>query len=142
MPKRMAEGKPLTMSIREDNVDEVRIKRGKVDSLSLYEVTEAELQELETGGQDNLLLNFAVFLISTATSFFISLLTTEIKSVKTFCVFVIVTIVGFVVGTLLMILWIRTRKSKASIINRIKDRMPKENPTDMNARQSDAVAKE
>lgn len=129
------------MNTREDNVDNVRIKRGKVDSLSLYEVTEAELQELANGGPDSFLLNFSISLISTALSFFISLLTTDIKSVRTFCVFVIVTILGLVGGVILLILWGRTRRSRTHIIRRIEERMPKENPVDLNAQQSDAVNK-
>lgn len=129
------------MNASEDNVDNVRIKRGKVDSLSLYEVTEGELQELETGGPDSPFLNFAIFLISTAVSFLISLLTTDIKSNRTFCVFVIVAVIGMVGGIILLMLWNRARKSKASIIMKIKDRMPKDNPTDLDAQQQDAVNK-
>ena len=61
----VVEGESLIMNPKkEDNIDDVKIKRGKVDSLSLYEVTDSELQVLEEGGQDNLFLNFAVFLFT------------------------------------------------------------------------------
>jgi len=129
------------MSSQEDNIEHIHVKRAKVDSLSLYEVTESELHELERGGQDDVMLNIAIFLLSTAISFFISLLTTSIPSLKTYCVFVVVTIVGAVGAVILLVLWNRTRKSKALIVQQIKDRMPNDNPTDNDAQKPDAVDK-
>lgn len=137
----MAKGEHLIMAPQEDNVESVKVRRGKFDSLSLYEVTESELQELECGGQDDVMLNVGIFLLSTAISFLISLLTTKIESLKTYCVFVLIAIVGFVGSVILLILWNRTRKSRAAIVKRIKDRMPSDTPTDRNAQQTDAVDK-
>lgn len=138
----MVEGESLTVNPRkEDNFEDVKIKRGKVDSLSLYEVTESELGDLETGGQDNLFLNFAILLLTAAIAFLISLLTVEMPSTQVFCIFVIITVIGFIGGAILMLLWNRSRKSKKAIIQGIKDRMPKENGTDLNAEQIDAVQK-
>jgi len=113
-----------------EGVDQLRIIRGKVDSLSLYEVTDSELNELERGGPDSLFLNLAVFLLSTAVSFLVALLTTDIKSVKTYCTFTVVTAVGFVGGIILGLLWLRTKTSRALVIRNIKARMPKDDPVD------------
>ncbi|MEN6371838.1 MAG: hypothetical protein ABFD64_07465 [Armatimonadota bacterium] len=114
-----------------EGVDNFRIFRGKVDSLSLYEVTDSELNELERGGPDSLYLNFAILLFSTAVSFLISIITTDIKSMKTYCIFTVVTAVGFVGGIILGILWLRTRTSRALVIHNIRARMPKDNPVDI-----------
>jgi hypothetical protein len=130
------------MATQEDSGISVPVKRGKFDSLSLYDVTESELTELGRGGSDSILLNFAIFLLSTAISFLVALLTTEIKSVKTFCVFVIVTIFGFVGGLILLILWGKSRRSVSGIVKTIRARMPNENPIDKDAEQTDAVSRE
>lgn len=121
--------------------EQVRVRRGKVDSLSLYEVTEAELQDLERGGPASLYFNFSIFLLSTAVSFIVALLTTKIESTKTFCVFVLVALVGFVGGGILLLIWNKSRQVTGEIITRIKDRMPKENPKDLDAQEKYAVDK-
>ena len=130
------------MNTQQDSgIESVAVRRAKVDSLSLYEVTESELQDLERGGPAHLFLNLAIFLLSTAISFLIAVLSTEIKSTRTFCVFVIVTVLGFIGGGVLLLIWNRSRQATAEIIKRIKGRMPGEDPVDMDAQQEDAVDK-
>ncbi len=131
----------MNLQQQDSGLDSVKVRRGKVDSLSLYEVTESELQDLERGGPASLFLNFAIFLLSTAISFLVALLSTDIKSTKIFIVFVLVTLVGFVGGGILLLIWNRSRQSTKEIIQRIKDRMPKEYPTDLDAQQKDSVDK-
>jgi len=131
----------MNVQQQDSGFDSVKVRRGKVDSLSLYEVTESELQDLERGGPASLFLNFAIFLLSTAISFLVALLSTDIKSTKIFIVFVLVTLVGFVGGGILLLIWNRSRQSTKEIIQRIKDRMPKEYPTDLDAQQKDSVDK-
>ena len=55
----------------------IPVRRGRVDSIDLYEVTEDELQELERGGEASNYLNFALALSSIAVSFSIALGTTN-----------------------------------------------------------------
>lgn len=117
----------------------LRIRWGKVDSLSLYEVTEDELETLSTGGPASLLLNFGLSLLSIALSFLVTLLSTEIKSERTFMVFVLVSIVGFVGAAILLLMWNRNRQSISTIVQRIRRRMPTEMPNDEDAQQADAV---
>jgi hypothetical protein len=102
----------------------LRIKRGKVDSLSLYEITDYELGILERGTPAGLFFNFAVFLLSSAISFLTALLTTEIKSSRTYTLFLLITIVGFVVGAILLALWYKQRQSTSDLISQIKSRIP------------------
>jgi hypothetical protein len=105
---------------------DLRIRRGKVDSLSLYEITESELETLERGSPSSLLFNLSVALISTSCSFFISLMSAEITSDRTFMVFVVIVVVGGVAGFVLGLLWWRTRQDVGEIILRIKKRIPSE----------------
>lgn len=107
-----------------------KIKRGRVDSLSLYEITEHELNVLENGSPSSLLLNFSLVLLPTATSFLITLLTTTIQSDRMFSVFVMLVICGYISGLILLILWWRNRKSITGIVSRIRDRIPQEEQTE------------
>ena len=124
----------------EDSGNSVPVRRGKVDLIVLYEVTEHELELLKSGSPTGLLLNFAIFAISIAVAFFITLLTTTISSDRVFIVFVIITAVGMLAGLILFVLWLRLRKSISNTVRTIKDRVPK----DANDRSPDpdAVIKE
>ena len=113
-----------------------RIRRGKVDSLSLYEITDHELDILERGSPASLYLNFGIFLLSLSASFLIALLTTTVESQRTFTVFVVVTVIGGLAGVVLMSLWWRTRQSASTVIAQIRSRIPDEsNPEGTGGRQ-------
>ena len=107
-----------------------KIRRGRVDSLSLYEITEHELVTLENGSPSSLYLNFSLLLLTTATSFLISLLTTTIESDRTYAIFVILVVVGYVLGVLLGIIWWRTKQSVSVITKRIRSRIPPEDQSE------------
>ena len=144
----MAEEEALMNTKNEHSGDKpFKIKRGRVDSLSLYEITEHELVTLENGSPSSLYLNFSLLLLTTATSFLISLLTTTIESDRTYFTFVILVVVGYVLGILLGIIWWRTRQSVSEITKRIRSRIPPEEqaeaegPTDQeSASESEAAA--
>lgn len=102
------------------------IRRARLDKLTIFDVTEAELETLERGTPVSLYLNLAVFVLSTATSFFIALATTKIESVRTFAVFVIIIVVGYLAGVTFMLLWFFTRKSVQSVVQEIRKRLPPE----------------
>jgi len=103
---------------------QVKIVRGRVDSLSLYEVTDNELKTLELGSPGSIYLNFSIFLTSIGLSFLISLLTVKIDSVKIYSTFLVFAVLGLVLGLILFILWWRQRKEVAEVISTIKSRMP------------------
>lgn len=100
-----------------------RIKRGRFDSLNLYEITDDELRSLEEGSPSSLHLNFAIALLSTAASFVATLATAEVKSELAMFVFVAIIVVGFAMGGFLMLHWWRTRRSISEIVARIKRRL-------------------
>jgi hypothetical protein len=95
-----------------------------LDQLTIYDVTEAELEILERGSPDSLYLNFAIALLSTAVSFSAALATTTIPSDRTFQVFVILTTLGWVAGIVLLSLWFRTRQSVSAVAAAIRKRLP------------------
>ena|ERR1700722_1682740 len=102
------------------------IRRARIDRLNIYELSESELNILERGSPESLFMNFAIFLLSSAVSLLISLLTTKIESNRTFNVFVIGTILGFIRGFLLLALWGWYRRSRLTIFEQIRRRMPPE----------------
>ena len=80
-------------------------------------------------------MNFAIFLISTALTLVIALLTTNVKSNLTFVIFVVLTVVGFLAGTLLLVLWYRNNKSIYKLVNTIRKRLPREEIPKMRRRK-------
>jgi hypothetical protein len=69
-------------------------------------------------------LNFAIFLLSVAPSFVVSLLTTKIESDRVFYIFVVVAAVAAVLGAFFLVAWRRNRQSIASVVAAIRNRMP------------------
>ena len=113
----MAKGKKVT----EHLLPEVR--RARFDRLTIYEVSEEELDILAQGSVESTLFNFAVFTASVFVSFLVSLLSTTIPSERTFTVFVVITAISGLASSLLFVVWLRTRRSVRAIIQRIRDRL-------------------
>ncbi len=101
----------------------VEIRRGRVDSLSIFEITEAELDSLAKGSPGSIFLNFGIFLLSVGTSFLATLLTVEIASLFKFAVFVVLATVGLVGGAFLLLLWRRLRHEVEDVVSKIRDRV-------------------
>ena len=102
---------------------EPRIRRARVDSLDLYEITEDELNTLDHGSPESLFLLFASNLITIAISFFIALTTTKIESDRTYIFYVIVTVLTFICGLFLITLWFIKHRSSTSVCKKIRKRM-------------------
>ncbi|MCX7637780.1 MAG: hypothetical protein N2044_08055 [Cyclobacteriaceae bacterium] len=101
-----------------------KIKRGRVDSLSIFEIREDELNTIEKGSTTSLYLNFSIFLLSVAVSFLIALLTSDFKDkILTFTIFCVVTTVGFIIGLVLLIMWLRQKDDFKEVIENIRQRM-------------------
>lgn len=102
----------------------LKIRRGAIESLTIHEVSDSELTLLERGSPESLFLTFGTLLLSTAVSFSVTLKTTSIDSRYTFDVFVAITVVSYVAGTICMALWWRNRQTVADIIKQIRARLP------------------
>ena len=74
------------------------IRRGRYNRLTIYEVEAAELELIERGGPDSLLLNFAVALLSVAVSLAATLATSSIDSDRVFQFFCVVMVLCFILG--------------------------------------------
>ncbi|MCU0427006.1 MAG: hypothetical protein MUF71_15415 [Candidatus Kapabacteria bacterium] len=113
------------ISAQENSSGEIhpQIKRARVDSLIIYDVTEGELETIERGSPSSLYLNISIALLSIAISFLITLLTFDFKDkIYLFIVFVLVTIVGICLGVILFIVWWRTKNDVDIVLKKIKER--------------------
>lgn len=107
----------------EKSSDEISVTRGRLGSISVYDVTSDELDILEHGSPNSTYLNFAIALIPTGISFFISIFSTKIEDIKIYNVFWIVALVCTLGGLVLLGVWWKTNKASQSVIQRIKDRI-------------------
>jgi len=126
--QRMAQEKPVSTAPKDPSGEKpLRIRRGRVDSVDLYEIKESELDLLEKGSPTGLFLNFGIFLFSIAFSAIAALCTaTTFKLAIMKTVFVVVVVVGLLLGALLLILWKRGRVDVVEVIKGIRDRIPAE----------------
>lgn len=102
------------------------IRRARLDNLTIYEVSEGELEIIERGSPDSIYLTFSVALLTLAISFLGSLLLTDIKSNAVLFSFIAIVVVGFVVGGVLLVLWKRSTTSVARCVAAIRNRLPPE----------------
>lgn len=102
------------------------IKRARLDSVKIFEVTESELEIIAKGSPNSIYLNFAIFLLSIAASSLITLLSVKIESITVLCIFIITCALGFLLGGLLLILWYRNRNDFTKIITKIRDRLKRQ----------------
>jgi hypothetical protein len=94
----------------------------RLESLTVYEISEDELNNFEHGFPANLLLSVALFLLGAAITAMTTLLSVAIQSTKIFCTFMIFTIIGYVVGCVLLVISIiQIRKTKL-VGNAIRNR--------------------
>ena len=105
---------------------QIRVRRGRVESVDLYEIKENELELLEKGAPSGLYLNFAVFLLSLAFGAITTLSTATFANSSIQTLFVVVSVVGVLGGAFLIILWWRTRESITQVIRHIRGRIPPE----------------
>jgi hypothetical protein len=92
--------------------------------LQVYPIYGHELDEFAQGSPVSLCLNFALALLASGVSFFATLLATDIPSSRTFNVFVILTVLFLLAGTVLLAIWWKLHRSTRSLAQRIRNRMP------------------
>ncbi len=102
------------------------VRRGRVDSVDLFEVKENELELLEKGSPAGLQLNFSVFLLSIAFSSILTLATATVKWPIMEIVFVVIAVIGILLGIYLLISWWKTKSCIAKIIVIIRERIQPE----------------
>ncbi|MEO5627608.1 MAG: hypothetical protein ABIQ89_01840 [Candidatus Saccharimonadales bacterium] len=120
--------------------DQITVNRAKIDSITVYEVNEYELEVIERGSPSSNYLNIALVLLSTFVAFLANLLLTPVNG-NTFTVFVIITVVSAVTGIILLYIWHRTNKDSSSIFTKIRARKSVEKIREI-ALDSEVVANE
>lgn len=101
----------------------LEVRRGRVASVDLYEIKDSELDILENGTQANIQLNFSIFLLSLSFSSIATLCTATFKDAISQTVFLLVAIVGILMGVYLLLCWWKTRKSITAVIQGIRNRI-------------------
>ena len=114
----------------------VKIRRGSFGELTIHEVADYELESLAHGSPDSLYLNFAIFLLSMSVSFFVALLTAAL-STRVFTVFVVIVTIGFLMGILLLTIWLKKRRSVSDLVEAIRSRLPAEGVQEASLESSD-----
>jgi uncharacterized membrane protein YciS (DUF1049 family) len=109
-----------------DTKDEVRVRRGRVESVDLYEIKDSELEDLERGSPANLQFNIAIALLSIAFSFLACIATSTFDKPYYATLYTVIMVVGFVGGVVLLILWLQTRLSISELCRKIRGRIPME----------------
>jgi hypothetical protein len=107
-----------------DGESNVRIRRGRVESVDLYEIKDSELEILERGSPADLQLNFAIFLLSLAFTGICTLATAIFEKPKIELTFFVVTVCSTLIGIYLLISWFRNRTSLKVLCKRIRQRIP------------------
>ena len=101
----------------------LRVRRGRVASVDLYEVKDSELDLLEKGSPASIQLNFAIFLFSLAFSSIVSLCSATFESDVTKTIFIFIAVIGILMGAYLLIIWWKTRKSIRAVVDGIRERI-------------------
>jgi hypothetical protein len=123
----MAKEESLVMSNKPNHLDDskpLRVRRGRVESVDLYEIKDSELDSLEKGTPGELQLNFAVFLLSLAFAAVSSLFTATFPNKAIETLYIITTVVGLLGGLYLLIAWWGTKSTVKSLCKRIRERIP------------------
>ncbi|MGZ8160650.1 MAG: hypothetical protein ACXWT1_18150 [Methylobacter sp.] len=116
------------------------IRRARLDNLTIYEISEGELNIIENGSPDSIYLTISIALLTLAISFLGSLLLTEIKSNAILFAFIAIVVVGFILGLILLILWKRSSNSVADCVATIRRRLPPEGePAGLNGRDAQPI---
>ena len=100
------------------------IRRARYQQLTIFEVSDTELAMIERGSPESAFLTFSVFFLSSGLSFTIALLTTNIESIRTFTVFVVLATLGLVVGSILFSVWLWNRRTREAIFQQVRSRLP------------------
>lgn len=107
------------------NLGHIPVRRHELSHVETYEVTADELDRIESEGADvGFHFHIGLFCLTMATSFLVGLILSPPpdSSPKTFVVFAVVVVVGFLVGIIFGIKSYLSRGAFAGTIRRIRER--------------------
>lgn len=100
-----------------------QIRRGRIPSFAIYEVTDYELKVLDEGTSASLELNFSLVLLSSSLSFVITLCSAQMSN-TTETIFKILALVFLFVGMHLIFRWYKSRSNVGALLSEIRARIP------------------
>ena len=101
----------------------LKVRRGCVDSISIYEIKEDELDTLERGTYMDVQFNFAIFLLSSSITAIGTLSSAEFKSRILETIFVFISVGGIIGAIVLFALWYSSKKPIKQTITKIRKRI-------------------
>ena len=98
----------------------IPVNRVKCDSITIYEITEWELDIIKKG-ENSLFLNLGLSLVSFFITFFITLLTVDLKD-RIFTIFIVACMVTGIWGIVLIIFYFKVKWDFSCVIKKIEKR--------------------
>lgn len=137
MPSAKTNGSKRTSNMPSDENSpnesfKISVLRGAVESLSLYEITDYELEIFEKGSPASTFLNFSIFCFSVGITSGLTLMSVEISNMKVFFVYLVICVVGLLTGSVLIVLWWREGSSIRKICTKIRARLTEAIPEGTN----------
>lgn len=104
----------------------LQVRRGRIQMLTIYEVEASELQILERGSSDSIFLNAGIALLSMAVTLSATLATAQFSTERQWTTFLVLTLLGYIVGVVMFLFWWKGRKSVGACVRSIRARLPME----------------
>ena len=117
-----AEGLPVNGQRRVCDGDTVKKQVGRVDSLVCFEITDDELKQLEDGSPYSTLLSLALFFFGAGVSLSTTFFAATYSSIVAKAVFACVTVVAFLAGVTLVVIWWGFYRYRTSLFAKIRRR--------------------
>ncbi len=111
------------MSPQEQVQSSISVNRGKVDSINIYEITDSELEMLESATPTGILFDIGLACLSVAITLSVSLSSTTIEDERTYYTFLIVLVVGYLAFGAFTVIWLVTRTSVKKATQKIRSRL-------------------
>jgi hypothetical protein len=126
----MAKEKSLAETKRSDVDDSkpLRVRRGRMDKFDLYEISEEELRMLEKGAPADLEFNLGLFAFTVAVAAIVTLTSADFKSPVMHEIYLIVAVVGVILGSYFIFTWARTTNPIVELCKTIRHRLPPDLP--------------
>lgn len=111
------------MSPQEKVQSSIAVNRGKVDSINIYEITDSELEMLESATPTGILFDIGLACLSVAITLSVAISTTTIENERLFYTFLIVLVIGYLAFGAFTVIWLVTRQSVKKTTQKIRSRL-------------------
>lgn len=106
-----------------DVCEKIDVRRGSLQSITVYDVTEEELSMIESGIKNNIYFNLFIVLLGFSVSLYIAWLTTDMtENITKICIFYCFWFMSMFATIVFMILWLVFKQSVRPIVEKIRNR--------------------